>query len=57
LRHFRQLNPVFHDHLCAHIKVLAQLDIAEKRLPQDGRLQFGIQRKSALTKIKTTMSV
>lgn len=40
LRTYRRIKISFHEHLCAHIKVLAQLDIAEKRLPQDGRLQF-----------------
>ena len=40
LRTYRRIKVSFHEHLCAHIKVLAQLDIAEKRLPQDGRLQF-----------------
>lgn len=40
LRTYRRIKGGFHEHLCAHIKVLAQLDIAEKRLPQDGRLQF-----------------
>jgi len=40
LRTYRHIKVSFHEHLCAHIKVLAQLDIAEKRLPQDGRLQF-----------------
>ena len=31
----------FHDRLITRIKVLARLDIAEKRLPQDGRLCIG----------------
>ncbi len=31
----------FHDRLLTRIKVLARLDIAEKRLPQDGRLSIG----------------
>nr|WP_231969899.1 ATPase, T2SS/T4P/T4SS family [Polynucleobacter necessarius] len=30
-----------HDRLIARIKVLARLDIAEKRLPQEGRLSIG----------------
>lgn len=42
LRAFRRLKVSHHEHLCAHIKVLASLDIAEKRLPQDGRLCFPI---------------
>lgn len=36
----RWLESCWHDHLIAHIKILARLDIAEKRLPQDGRLSF-----------------
>ena len=31
-----------HDRLITRIKVLARLDIAEKRLPQDGRLSIGL---------------
>ena len=31
----------FHDRLITRIKVLGRLDIAEKRLPQDGRLSIG----------------
>jgi type II secretory ATPase GspE/PulE/Tfp pilus assembly ATPase PilB-like protein len=31
----------FHERLITRIKVLARLDIAEKRLPQDGRLSIG----------------
>jgi general secretion pathway protein E len=30
----------------SRIKVMAQLDIAERRVPQDGRLQIGYQRRS-----------
>ena len=43
---FKQLHATHHDHLSAHIKVLANLDIAEKRLPQDGRLSFYLKRES-----------
>jgi len=43
---FKQLHATHHDHLSAHIKVLANLDIAEKRLPQDGRLSFYLKRDS-----------
>lgn len=37
---YRKINIAWHDHLIAHIKVQASLDIAEKRLPQDGRFNF-----------------
>ena len=36
-----QLPIDFHDRLITRIKILARLDIAEKRLPQDGRLYIG----------------
>lgn len=33
----------FRDRLAARIKVMARLDVAEKRLPQDGRIKFRLQ--------------
>lgn len=41
--HLRDMAPppwVLKDKLCSRIKVLSKLDIAEKRLPQDGRMQL-----------------
>jgi type IV pilus assembly protein PilB len=38
----------FKDRLPARIKVLARLDVAEKRLPQDGRLQLTLDTGHAL---------
>lgn len=35
----------FTSHIISRIKVMAQLDIAEKRLPQDGRIKIRIDRK------------
>lgn len=40
LQSTQKINSDWHDHLSAHIKIQASLDIAEKRLPQDGRLSF-----------------
>ena len=40
LQTFKKICANWHDHLTAHIKIQAALDIAEKRLPQDGRLSF-----------------
>lgn len=40
LQSYRKINSDWHDHLIAHIKIQASLDIAEKRLPQDGRLSI-----------------
>lgn len=38
----------FREHIASRIKVLANLDIAEKRLPQDGRMSVGLQNKQRL---------
>lgn len=35
-----QIDQRWHHQLISHIKILANLDIGEKRLPQDGRYQF-----------------
>ena len=35
----------FHDAICARIKIMSNLDIAERRLPQDGRLKVRIGDK------------
>ena len=40
--YFQSRHPIeFHERLITRIKILARLDIAEKRLPQDGRLFIG----------------
>ena len=38
----------FREHIASRIKVLAHLDIAEKRLPQDGRMSIGLQNTQRL---------
>lgn len=38
----------FREHIASRIKVLARLDIAEKRLPQDGRMSMGLQNSQRL---------
>jgi general secretion pathway protein E len=38
LHNIAELNPGLHASLVSRIKIMAQLDIAEKRLPQDGRI-------------------
>ena len=40
LREVSSAPTAFRERLAARIKVLARLDVAEKRLPQDGRIQF-----------------
>lgn len=37
---YHQFNSSWHNQLVSHIKILANLDIGEKRLPQDGRYVF-----------------
>lgn len=48
LREFAQAPLAFRDRLAARIKVMARLDVAEKRLPQDGRIQLVLQGGRAL---------
>lgn len=43
LRELAQAPLAFRDRLAARIKVMARLDVAEKRLPQDGRIQLALQ--------------
>ena len=38
----------YRDRLAARIKVMARLDVAEKRLPQDGRIKLTLQSGHAL---------
>jgi type IV pilus assembly protein PilB len=38
----------FKEQIASRIKVLSRLDIAEKRLPQDGRMNLGLQNKQRL---------
>jgi len=42
-----------HDALISRLKVLAQLDITERRLPQDGRIKFGVAGKDVDIRIAT----
>jgi general secretion pathway protein E len=41
----------------SRIKVMAQLDIAERRVPQDGRLQIGYQRRSIDVRVSIMPSI
>ncbi|MEN9888114.1 MAG: Type secretion system protein [Pseudomonadota bacterium] len=43
LREMEHVPPAFRERLPARLKVLARLDVAEKRLPQDGRIQFKLR--------------
>jgi type IV pilus assembly protein PilB len=48
LRDIAQPPLTMKDQLASRIKVLASLDIAEKRLPQDGRMKFALSRARAI---------
>ena len=41
----------------SRIKVMAQLDIAERRVPQDGRLQIGYQGRSIDVRVSIMPSI
>ena len=43
LREMAQAPLAFRERLAARIKVMARLDVAEKRLPQDGRIKLALQ--------------
>ena len=45
LYEFTTLNPELHASIVSRIKVMANLDIAERRLPQDGRIQVHTRGK------------
>ena len=41
------------DHLVAHLKIRAGMDIAEKRRPQDGRIRFELNQRSVDLRVST----
>lgn len=41
------------DRILSRIKVLSKLDIAEKRLPQDGRMQFSLEKRLVDLRVST----
>lgn len=47
------LNPGLHAALVSRIKIMAQLDIAEKRLPQDGRISLKVAGREIDLRIST----
>ncbi|MEO1576388.1 MAG: GspE/PulE family protein, partial [Pseudomonadota bacterium] len=46
LYQYKTLRPDLHASLVSRLKVMANLDIAERRLPQDGRIQVNTQGRS-----------
>ncbi len=53
LRHYMQMPKWLHNAVLSRLKVLAKLDIAERRLPQDGRIKVQIQNRSLDIRLST----
>ena len=53
LRDVVRPNKAIHASLISRIKIMAQLDIAEKRLPQDGRISLNIGGKKVDVRVST----
>jgi general secretion pathway protein E len=53
LREIVQLNRGLHAALISRLKIMAELDIAEKRLPQDGRISLRIAGKAIDVRVST----
>ncbi|QGG49054.1 GspE/PulE family protein [Heliorestis convoluta] len=51
------LPPMLHGTLLSRIKVLAQMDIAQKRIPQDGRIQIEDQGKAIDLRVATLPTI
>ena len=53
LKNIAELNPGLHAALVSRVKIMAQLDIAEKRLPQDGRISLRLAGREVDLRIST----
>jgi general secretion pathway protein E len=53
LQDVTDLNPGLHAALVSRIKIMAQLDIAEKRLPQDGRIALRLAGREVDLRVST----
>jgi len=53
LQNIVDLNPGLHAALVSRIKIMAQLDIAEKRLPQDGRIGLRLAGREVDLRVST----
>ncbi len=56
LQHVVDLNPGLHSALVSRIKIMAHLDIAEKRLPQDGRIALRLAGREVDLRVSTIPS-
>ena len=57
LRELMTVPKQIHPSLASRVKIMAQMDIAEKRLPQDGRIQIYIQDRNIDLRISTLTTV
>jgi type IV pilus assembly protein PilB len=57
LREFPPANKRLQNGVIARIKILANLDIAERRIPQDGRVKFKILGRSVDVRVSTIPSI
>jgi general secretion pathway protein E len=57
LREIVQPNRALHAALISRLKIMAELDIAEKRLPQDGRISLRIGARAIDVRVSTLPSV
>ena len=53
LREVVQPNRALHAALISRLKIMAELDIAEKRLPQDGRISLRIGGRAVDVRVST----
>lgn len=52
-----RVNKVLHDPIVSRIKVISRLDIAEKRLPQDGKIKLKVAGKDIDVRVSTLPTV
>ncbi len=57
LREMMQSSKTLHAGLCSRIKVMAQLDISEKRISQDGRIQITLAAKEIDIRVNTLPTI
>jgi len=57
LRVFKEFPPAVKDSLVARIKILAKMDISERRKPQDGRIRVTVQGKKIDLRVNTVPTV
>ena len=57
LRDVMNLPKTSHASLCSRIKIMAKMDIAEKRVPQDGRIQITSEKRSVDLRVSSIPTI